>query len=254
MRYEENIIRKEVIFVSKKYFVFSDVHGEFDSLLASLQSAGFDHENTNHHLISLGDNFDRGIYNAEIFEFLLKMKDQGRFQGIMGNHDQMLVDFMNESKNWRFNYAQNGLDTTIKSFSKTNSDRYIRLNSNVAIDKINENYPRLMEFLNDLEDIIEIDDYVLTHAGFTHNRIIRHWEVDNWAMTEEFVGGFHRSDLYDPNKKYVFGHWHNYRLRVVFLGRAGENGELNHNIFEYKNFIGLDAATNLSKKVNILTF
>ena len=43
-----------------KFFVVSDVHGFYDELLNALDDAGFDSENTDHYLISCGDNFDRG--------------------------------------------------------------------------------------------------------------------------------------------------------------------------------------------------
>ena len=53
-----------------KYFVFSDVHGFYDLLIGKLNSEGFDINNPNHMLISLGDNFDRGPQNYLVYSFL----------------------------------------------------------------------------------------------------------------------------------------------------------------------------------------
>ena len=36
-----------------KYFIFSDIHGEYDKLMRSLDAAGFDLTNPNHTLVSL---------------------------------------------------------------------------------------------------------------------------------------------------------------------------------------------------------
>ena len=36
-----------------KYFIFSDIHGEYDKLMKSLDAAGFDLTNPNHTLVTL---------------------------------------------------------------------------------------------------------------------------------------------------------------------------------------------------------
>ena len=41
-----------------KYFIFSDVHGEYDALSTALREAGYDSSNKTHKLVSLGDDFD----------------------------------------------------------------------------------------------------------------------------------------------------------------------------------------------------
>ena len=51
-----------------KYFVFSDVHGEYDALINSLRMAGYEGGNPQHKLISLGDAFDRGPNSREVYE------------------------------------------------------------------------------------------------------------------------------------------------------------------------------------------
>ena len=47
------------------YFAFGDVHGEFDMMMDALENAGFDILNDDHHIISLGDSFDRGRQNLK---------------------------------------------------------------------------------------------------------------------------------------------------------------------------------------------
>ena len=56
-----------------RYFIFGDVHGCLNQLKQALENAGFDRENENHTLISLGDNFDRGGLNRGVFNFLVNM-------------------------------------------------------------------------------------------------------------------------------------------------------------------------------------
>ena len=78
----------------KKYFLFGDLHGEFDPLIESLAAKGFDESNENHILLSVGDLFDRGYQNVEVYEYLQKFDDMNRLYMILGNHDQMFLDFL----------------------------------------------------------------------------------------------------------------------------------------------------------------
>ena len=70
-----------------KYFVFGDVHGYYSLLMEELKKNGYDEENENHMLISLGDNFDRGPENYKMYEFLKKMKQKNKIILVKGNHD-----------------------------------------------------------------------------------------------------------------------------------------------------------------------
>ena len=53
-----------------KYFIVSDIHGFYDELMSSLNEKGFDSQNKDHYLISLGDAMDRGPKNLEVIKFL----------------------------------------------------------------------------------------------------------------------------------------------------------------------------------------
>ena len=57
-----------------KFFVFGDVHGFYEIFKKALFDAGYDPQNEDHWLISLGDNFDRGPGNKEMLTFLKNMK------------------------------------------------------------------------------------------------------------------------------------------------------------------------------------
>ena len=59
-----------------KYFVFSDVHGCYNRLCEELEKKGFDENNQDHMLISLGDNFDRGKENYQMLLFLKRKKNK----------------------------------------------------------------------------------------------------------------------------------------------------------------------------------
>ena len=242
-------------------FVFSDVHGEYAALLSSLDRAGFDPKNKEHELLCLGDSLDRGNENKQILDMLLDYWKQGRLTYIIGNHDQMLIDFLTGKDDGIFNAVHNGMMYTLDNLSGLEARKYIYDYPQLIIDKIFENYPEILEFYADGEDLVEIGNYQFMHAGYTNiNKFEKWkngvWEVDNWARTDQFIQFFEKSPQYDPDKIYVFGHWHAFSLKDQFLGKKvnpDTHGFVrNHHTFKYKNYIGLDACTNLSGFVNIL--
>jgi serine/threonine protein phosphatase 1 len=248
----------------KKYFLFSDVHGELTALIQSLEKKGFDKDNADHILVSLGDNFDRGDENQAVYTFLQKYQDEERFMGILGNHDEMLLNFITGLDDGIFNATHNGLDRTIFELSgKLQPKKFIYDYPNILIDKIRERNPKLLKFLKSLIDKIEINEYILTHAGYSPTNKYSvdkykdlRWAVDNWARTPEFIDRFAESQDCDLNKIYVFGHWHAFRLHDEFFGQKinpdTKLPSIRHYTFEFENFRGIDTCSNLSKFVNIL--
>ena len=81
-----------------KYFVFSDVHGYYSLLMDELKEKGFDENNDEHMLISLGDNFDRGLENYQMYEFLVKMKNLNKIILVKGNHEDLFLQLLYRRK------------------------------------------------------------------------------------------------------------------------------------------------------------
>ena len=77
-----------------KYFVFSDVHGFYSIFKEALDQSGFDKTNPNHMLISIGDNFDRGQENYQMFTFLKEMKAKKKIILVKGNHEDLMAEMI----------------------------------------------------------------------------------------------------------------------------------------------------------------
>lgn len=228
------------------YFVFSDAHGEIMPLVSALEDAGWNPNNPNHILISLGDNFDRGVNNLEVYNFLLKHDTLT----VKGNHDEMLENFL-YYKDVQFDIINNGLDRTIIDFAglfkNTTRNKVLNQMHHLAF-KVNEKYPYLKRFLSEMPHGYKIDDYILTHAGFT-TKYLKHehdnsWYPNNWTETPEFIKKY---DGQTGRFRFIFGHWHAFRLTANFIGIVDNFSS----IFEYGNFIGIDACTNLTHRVNV---
>lgn len=247
--------QERVEITMKKYFAFSDVHGDFTALDLSLKNAGFDANNENHILLGLGDYFDRGSQSKEVYEFLKSFEKLGRGFYVFGNHDEMFYDYL-KGGDGSFNFEYNGLWETVKSFTNLRGPYYLL--DEEARERINKNYG-VKNWLAKLPLGFTLDNYVFTHAGLKYDIVKDSWVVDVWAKSNDFVENFPEEK---ENKVYVFGHWHAFRLTAQFYkGHKSEkwtNAELDALIsedfktFTYKNFVGLDGCTNYSKMVNIL--
>jgi hypothetical protein len=233
----------------KKYFLFGDSHGEFDALTASLAAKGFDESNANHILFSVGDLFDRGNQNVKIYEYLQRFADLNRLHMVLGNHDQMLLDFLSMNfATFAFNIKHNGFFETVREFAKLgeNDKQYQwRFKVWAIYSRIQNNFPRLHSFLKSMvSGGFLLDNYAITHGGFNLDIVEGKWYPECWGKTPFFVK--HAQNF--PTKfKFVFGHWHAWRLKQEFENTK----EIHSDPFIYKNFIGLDAMTNISKIVNI---
>ena len=103
--------------MTKKYFVISDIHGHYEEMLESLKLNQFDKNNKMHHLLVLGDMFDRGTKSKEILEFIYQLFLEKKATIILGNHESFLIEFLEENYvRAIFNMKMNGFKKTLESF------------------------------------------------------------------------------------------------------------------------------------------
>jgi len=223
--------------ILKYYFVFSDIHGNLKSLVDALEKKGFDLENPDHILLSLGDNFDRGIENKDVLGFLRYFQKQNRLIMIRGNHDDFLLDFLKGVSDGIFNIKYNGLGNTLRELSDSNANTI-----ELMRDSINQRYPWLIGFLESMIPKFELGNYEFIHAGYTFDNV-NGWYIYNFAETPYFIKNFDPKD-----KTYVFGHFHVQPLNYYELGIESSEP------FRKKGFIGIDAKTIITKIVNVLVF
>ena len=257
-----------------KYFIFSDVHGEYDALIDALIEAGYDVDNPNHILVSLGDNFDRGSKSKIIYTFL---KDKNGIY-VKGNHDFFLQEYLEKGMDGEyvlFNILHNGLWETIKSFGNLKDTNYIDVKQlENTQNNINNNYPSLLGWLKNMPLYYETEHYIFTHAGINP-------KLDNWKDTDEHFMTWDIENSYAPcpnTDKIVFiGHHHAYRVKQqskekgfnvddtinnqagIFFPEDNSYHKINffgnkdeHSPYMRKNKIAIDGYTNLTKKVNVV--
>ena len=139
-----------------KFFVVSDVHGFYDELLNALDDAGFDPENTDHYLISCGDNFDRGPQNLEVQKFFIRTP---RTILIRGNHEDLFDWAVRDGFTMRD--IQNGTYQTIQELGRVKIPEH----QWASQDEITEYaYRTTRGFFDRMIDYFETEHYIFTHG------------------------------------------------------------------------------------------
>jgi serine/threonine protein phosphatase 1 len=167
----------------KKYAI-TDIHGcnvTFHALLEKLNLQPDDE------LYFLGDYIDRGPNSKGVIDTILDLKKQGyKVECLMGNHEEAMIQ-SRVDYSMRQNWLSWGGKETLNSFG-------------VWIDEIPNKY---WDFLENLKPYLEVDDYILVHAGLNFRAgqpfeneysmmWIRGWYDDidyKWLGTRKIIHG-----------------------------------------------------------------
>ena len=80
-----------------RHYVMADPHGFYEATVTALREKGFFDDEEPHKLVLCGDAMDRGREPLEMQKFLLEQKECGNLIFIRGNHEDLLVDMID---NW----------------------------------------------------------------------------------------------------------------------------------------------------------
>lgn len=249
--------------MKKKYFVFSDVHGQYDALLQSLMEAGYDINNPTHILVSCGDGFDRGNQSDQVYHLLSRRADN---ICIKGNHDEMLENAIvkgGKDTLTLFNCLHNGLDKTIAAFSMHRLSGMVTTDYiDDCIDIIKTRHPKLLSWIRNMPLYYETDHYVFSHAGVDPD--LMSWRDTDPDFMLWDIEKSHR-EIPRSNKYFIIGHHHAFRVRrtleslgakikplpaeITAFGNTDEHAPVRH-----KNKIAIDPCSNYTGKVNVLVF
>lgn len=101
-------------------------------------------------LYLLGDYIDRGPGAKEVFDYIFELKNAGhKVRCLKGNHEQVLIECI-EGQGKFSDWLRFGGRMTLDSFH---------------VEYPNQIAPKYLNFINELEYYIEVDDYILVHAG-----------------------------------------------------------------------------------------
>lgn len=212
---------------------FSDAHGDYEALIFAVKKYGYQLENINHTLISLGDNFgraDRGAGSKGIYEYLTSSKHRNEPICITGNHELILRSILFK-RDLSISDVFNGENKSIYSFLGKNLE-----NDAVTpydIDVLSRS--PLMDWLLSLPYYFETRHFIFLHGflPFDYNNLNiitdevvnvseETWQSASWCNIPLMIRKFEQqchTGLYAPDgkiKNAAFGHWHSKQLRDCF--------------------------------------
>lgn len=172
---------------TQRTFVIGDVHGCLHPLQRLVERIGW--RPGEDRLIFLGDYIDRGKDSKGVVDYILALMDASpHVRGIAGNHEAMFLNYL--SRRERDLYLVNGGRTTLASYGGTDAM------GDIAIPQTH------MAFYRSLPFVIELQDYLIVHAGFRPGIPLQEQaEEDLVWIREPFI--YSSADF---GKRVLFGH------------------------------------------------
>jgi len=255
-----------------KYYVVADVHGYYTELKKALDEVGFFADTEPCKLIVCGDMLDRGNEASKLIELMLRLKKEGRLVYILGNHEDLLVQCLQEIARGGVHEIASGMSAHY--FNKT-WDSLLQIgemSENEAYKSPDELVRRVMQspFYKELlpigVDYYETPNYVFTHGwipcfaeGYRplvdckYNPDWRNADAGNWRCARWFNGMdlACKFKIIEPGKTIVCGHWHTSYGHAYIEERCSEWGEnADFSPFRAEGILAIDASTPRSGKVN----
>jgi serine/threonine protein phosphatase 1 len=173
----------------EKIFVIGDIHGCLSHLNALMAKIDIDAEKDT--LVFIGDYIDRGSNSKGVIDAILHIKKNiQNVICILGNHEQMLLNYYLENRDEELFMHNGGMSTIISYGFIPGGKKHLHIPD------------EHMEFFTTLQPYCEKDKYIFAHAGLRPGIPMNKQEVDDLLWIRyEFI-----NSRYDFGKTVIFGH------------------------------------------------
>lgn len=210
-----------------KYYVIADTHGFYKEMVEALTEKGYYTDTSPHKLIICGDLFDRGSQNKDIEKFVLDLLARDEVILIRGNHEDLLVSFVETLPSMseldiRYSHDQtNGTVDTVLQITGSSMNKMVLYPDFVS--KQMKQSGVFTKILPAMKNYYETQRYIFVHgwipsdaSGFGGQGLWFNYKVNwreddpiGWAYARWYNGmlAAHQGDV-EPGKTIVCGHWH----------------------------------------------
>ncbi len=192
-------------------FAIGDIHGCL-SELTLLHKKILTHEKfdvKNDLLIYLGDYIDRGLQSKQVIDQIIKLRNNKiKIINLMGNHEEIMIDFLFNKKNNIENWLDFGADQTFKSYNievvdfikDGFKDHIIDSLRNKLLEEMNNDH---IDFFKNLELTYSTEKYLFVHAGIDPKKNLKEQVKKDylWSRSDVFFDKDFKSE-----KIIVHGH------------------------------------------------
>lgn len=142
-----------------KIFAIGDIHGHYERLTELLTKWNPATEQ----LLFVGDYIDRGPQSLEVLHKVKELHDQHGAIALMGNHEEIFLQWLREPVLYAQHFVNVGGSATIQSFLGSPITTMPSI-TDIA-QKIQIQYPELIEFILTLPYYSTWEDVIFVHAG-----------------------------------------------------------------------------------------
>ena len=206
-------------------------------------------------------------------EFLKRLSDNGKAIVLKGNHTNMFIEYLNGESLDPFNYIRNGEDETFAEFLHETKpfESWCLLNNIVeptygdfanwvkeARDQINNEFPELLQWLQDRPYYFETDNYIFTHASIDtlakdwHNPHCFKYGYVDWDALMWDDGKFYGRPINNTDKTIVIGHFGTDHLRNIYGLKNNDEEDFSILRRDDGRIIAIDSTTAYTHKLNVL--
>ena len=172
-----------------KTFTIGDIHGGLRALEQVLDRANVVAQDT---LIFLGDYVDGWSESPAVIDFLIDLSQKQHCIFIRGNHDELLLQWLDKSKD-NTEWYKHGGESTVMAYTKVSSDTK----------------KKHIAFLQNLENYyIDANNRLFVHAGFTNMHGVDYeyyprlfyWDRTLWETAVALDSSIEKSSAYYPRR------------------------------------------------------
>ena len=178
------------------FFAIGDIHGCFKEL-TSLHKKILSNDKfnvKNDIIIYLGDYIDRGKNSKEVINQILKLKDNKiKTINLMGNHDELMIDFLFNGENNIKSWLNFGADQTFRSYNIEIVEFIKDGFEEDVIDKLRKTLINNMEenhinFFKNLKLSYSTEKYFFVHAGINPEKKLTEQTKNDflWSRSSKF--------------------------------------------------------------------
>jgi serine/threonine protein phosphatase 1 len=184
--------------MADRVIAIGDVHGCARALRAVLTAINPQSSDT---LIILGDCVDRGPDSAGVIDQLLMLRDKCRIVPLLGNHEEMMLNFI-DNRPQPDDWLQCGGDATMSSYRDADGK---------PIPVPTEH----VDFIRTWGDCFETDTHFFVHGNYEPSRALgkQYWRVMRWKSLKLGIPAPHES-----GKIAIVGHTSQKSGEILDLG------------------------------------
>jgi serine/threonine protein phosphatase 1 len=182
----------------ERIYAIGDIHGRldlFEQLIREIEADDASRNAANTTIILLGDLIDRGPESPGVIDAAIKLRERRNVRAICGNHEEMLIKSLENSKYLKAYLNFGGRETAL-SYLKDPYE-YNSLHFDELFESLHKSIPKdHFNFFRILEDKIVIGDYLFVHAGIRPDIDIHDQKVSDlrW-IREPFLSSNQPSDF-----------------------------------------------------------